>query len=140
MTTPYLDHIDIIVIDLDQAIEKRRPLFGDPTRIKNLPEAGLRVAEFHAANVQIELLQNTDADAEFARRVMGEHIGLNHISARIPDVDRSIAELRELRRWRHFRGRTGHGRGAIVEPDAVTGLRFEVCQPDAPERDGDADC
>jgi len=57
MTTHYLDHIGIIVTDPDQAIEKRRPLFGDPTRIKNLPEVGLRVAEFQAANVQIELLQ-----------------------------------------------------------------------------------
>jgi hypothetical protein len=71
-TTPYIDYIGIIVTDPDQAIEKLRPLFGDPTRIKSLREAGLRAAEFQAANVQIELLQYTEADAEFAKRVMGE--------------------------------------------------------------------
>jgi hypothetical protein len=60
------------VTDPDQAIEKLQPSFGDSTRIKNLPEGGLRVAEFQSANVQIELLQYTDADADFARRVMGE--------------------------------------------------------------------
>jgi len=42
MTTPYIDHIGIIVTDLDHAIEKLRALFGDPTRIKKLPEVGLR--------------------------------------------------------------------------------------------------
>jgi hypothetical protein len=42
MTTPYIRHIGIIVTDPDQAIEKLRPLSGDPTRIKNLPEIGLR--------------------------------------------------------------------------------------------------
>jgi catechol 2,3-dioxygenase-like lactoylglutathione lyase family enzyme len=93
MTTPYIDHIGTTVTDLDQAIEKLRALFCDPTRIKNLPEVGLRITEFQPANLLIELLQYTDADAEFARRVMGEHIGLNHISARVADVERSIAEL-----------------------------------------------
>lgn len=44
----------ITVTDLDHAIEKLRALFGDPTRIKNLPEASLRAAEFQAANLQIE--------------------------------------------------------------------------------------
>jgi len=65
---------------------------------------------------------------------MGEHIGLNHISARILDVDRSIAELRELRRWRHFRGRAHMGALLFFEPDAVTALRFGVGQPDARQR------
>ena len=55
-----------------------QPLFADPAQINNLPKEGLRVAEFHAANVLVELLRYTDADAEFARRVVGEHVGLNH--------------------------------------------------------------
>lgn len=142
MTTPYINHIGITVTDLDHAIEKLRALFGDPTRIKNPPEVGLRVAEFQAANVQIELLRYTDADAEFAGRVMGEHIGLNHISARIADVDRSIAELSAaaIAPMAAFPRQSAHGRVAFLEPDAVTGLRFEVYQPNSAKRDGDADC
>jgi hypothetical protein len=42
VTTPCTNHIGIIVTDLDQVTEKLRALFGDPTRIKNLPEVGLR--------------------------------------------------------------------------------------------------
>ena len=72
MTAPYVDHIGIIATDLDQATEWPLPLFSDPTWIKNLPLAGLRAAECCAANVQIEPLQHTGADAESASRVMGE--------------------------------------------------------------------
>jgi catechol 2,3-dioxygenase-like lactoylglutathione lyase family enzyme len=140
MTTPHIDHIGIVVADLGEAIAKLRPLFGDPVRIKDLPEVGLRVAEFQAANVTIELLQYAGGDAEFAKRVMGERIGLNHISARVADVDRSIAELGAAGfvPMAGFPRAGAHGRVAFFEPDAITGLRFEVCQPDEPKGDGAA--
>lgn len=142
MTTPCVDHMGIIVTNLDQAVEKLRPLSGDPTRIRNLPEAGLHAAGIRTANVQTELLQYTDADAGLARRVVGEHIGLNHISARVADIERSIAELSAagFAPMAGFPRQGAYGRDAIFEPNAVTGLRFEVCQPAAPQRDGDADC
>lgn len=131
MTTPHIDHIGIMVADLEQAAAKLRPLFGEYASIRELPEAGLRVAEFHAANVVIELLQYT-GDALFARGVMGERLGLNHISARVEDVDRSISELASagFTPMQGFPRQGAHGRVAFFEPDSVTGLLFEICQPD----------
>ena len=133
MTTPYIDHIGIMVADLEQAAAKLRPLFGENVSIRELPEAGLRVAEFHAANVVIELLQYA-GDTAFARGVMGERLGLNHVSARVEDVDRSISELSAagFKPMPGFPRQGAHGRVAFFEPDAVTGLLFEVCQPDPP--------
>jgi hypothetical protein len=52
LTTPHIDHIGIMVADLEQAAAKLRPLFGEHASIRELPEAGLRVAEFHAAKPQ----------------------------------------------------------------------------------------
>jgi methylmalonyl-CoA epimerase len=130
MTTPHIDHIGIIVADLEQATAKLRPLFGEHAVIRELPDAGLRVAEFHAANVVIELLQYT-GNAAFARGVMGERLGLNHISARVDDVDHSISELTAagFTPMQGFPRQGAHGRVAFFEPDRVTGLLFEVCQP-----------
>jgi methylmalonyl-CoA/ethylmalonyl-CoA epimerase len=132
VSAPHIDHIGIIVADLDQAAAKLRPLFGEPVRIKDMPEVGLRVAEFQAANVTIELLQYAAGDADFAKSVMGERIGLNHISARVGDVDRAITELSAagFAPMEGFPRQGAHGRVAFFEPDAVTGLLFEVCQPD----------
>ena len=135
MNTPHIDHIGIIVSDLERAAAKLRPLFGENSAIKELPEAGLRVAEFRAANVVIELLQYADGNAQFARRVMGERPGLNHISARVENVERAIADLTAagFRAMEGFPRQGAHGRVAFFEPDRVTGLLFEVCQPDLKE-------
>ncbi len=132
---PYIDHIGIIVSDLDQAVKRLSPLFGTPARIKELTEVGLRVAEFDAANVVIELLQYTSATRGFAQQVMGERLGLNHLSARVTDVEQSITTLQQsgFTPMAGFPRQGAHGRVVFFEPDAVTGLLFEVCQLDAKE-------
>ena len=132
-----IDHIGIIVADLEAAVRRLKPLFGEQVEIRELIEVGLRVAEFRAANVTVELLQYTGANDAFARRVMGERLGLNHISARVKDVERSLADLRAagLRPMEGFPRQGAHGRVAFFEPDALTGLLFEICQPDVRPRD-----
>ena len=138
MNGPHIDHIGIIVADLDAAVSRLKPLFGECTRMKDLVDVGLRVAEFQAANVTVELLQYTGKNDAFARQVMGERLGLNHISVRVADVERSLAELRAagLRPMEGFPRQGAHGRVAFFEPDAVSGLLFEICQPDPRAEDG----
>ena len=133
MNAPHIDHIGIIVADLEAAIERLGPLFGGAPVVKELTDVGLRVAEFHAANITVELLQYSGTNDAFARRVMGERLGLNHVSARVEDVERSLAELRAagLEPMKGFPCQGAHGRVAFFEPDAVTGLLFEICQPGA---------
>jgi methylmalonyl-CoA/ethylmalonyl-CoA epimerase len=129
----HIDHIGIVVADLDAAVSRLKPLFGDRIRMKELADVGLRVAEFRAANVTVELLQYTGKNDAFARQVMGERLGLNHISARVEDVERSLAALSAagLQPQAGFPRQGAHGRVAFFEPDPVTGLLFEICQPDA---------
>jgi methylmalonyl-CoA/ethylmalonyl-CoA epimerase len=137
VSATHIDHIGILVADLDAAVGKLGPLFGVAPAIKELPEVGLRVAEFAAANVTVELLQYTGKNDAFARRVMGERLGLNHVSARVADVERSLAALRGqgLEPMEGFPRQGAHGRVAFFEPDAVTGLLFEICQPDSHAKD-----
>ena len=137
MSGTHIDHIGIVVGDLDAAVSRLKPLFGNSVQIKELVDVGLRVAEFQAANVTVELLQYTGTNDAFARQVMGERLGLNHVSARVENVERSLAELRAagLRPMEGFPRRGAHGRVAFFEPDAVTGLLFEICQPDTHAKD-----
>lgn len=132
MSKTHIDHIGIIVADLDAAAAMLAPLFG-AAHFKEMPDVGLRVAEFEAANVTVELLQYTGANDAMARRVMGERLGLNHISARVDDVPRAVAALaaRGLKPQPGFPRRGAHGEVAFFEPDATTGLLFEVCKPDS---------
>lgn len=137
MSVTHIDHIGIIVADLDAAVSRLKPLFGDRVRIKDLADVGLRVAEFQAANVTVELLQYTGKDDAFARQVMGDRLGLNHVSARVENMDKSLADLRAagLRPQAGFPRQGAHGRVAFFEPDPVTGLLFEICQPEAHAKD-----
>ena len=132
MSKTRIDHIGIIVADLDAAIRQVEPLFGTPRMVKDLSEHGLRVAEFDTVNVTVELLQYTGENDAFARRVMGDRLGLNHISAGVPDLDQSVAALTGagFRVMDGFPTQGAHGQVAFFEPDDTTGLLFEVCQPD----------
>ncbi len=131
MSAPHIDHIGILVADLDAALDRLKPLFGSPAEVKELADVGLRVAEFHAVNVTIELLQYV-GEAQFARRVMGERLGLNHISARVENVERSLAALAAAGHapMPGFPRQGAHGRVVFFEPDPVSGLLFEICQPE----------
>lgn len=122
-----IDHIGIIVSDLDLSIERFRGLFGEPT-LKALPEAGLRIAEFHAENIIVELLQY-QGEAKFARETMGERIGLNHISIGVDDLEGAMKSL-PFRAKPGFPRQGAHGRIAFFEPDETSGLLFELCQED----------
>ena len=132
MSAPTIDHIGIIVADLDAALERLEPLFGVPSQVKEIVDAGLRVAEFHASNVTIELLQYT-GEAQFARNVMGERLGLNHVSARVDDLEGSLAALTAagFKPMEGYPRQGAHGRVAFFEPDPVSGLLFEICQPES---------
>src|SRR5690554_3368165 len=96
MTVPAIDHVGIIVEDLESSaalMEKLMP--GVPTRRKSLPHVGLEVIEFLAANVIIELLQYTDENSQFARQTMGDAPGFNHISISVPKLDSALESLAE---------------------------------------------
>ncbi len=132
MSKTRIDHIGILVADLEGAIARFAPLFGTPRMVKEMPEHGLRVAEFDTENVTVELLQYTGENDEFARGVMGERLGLNHISAAVSDLDQSVSELSGagFRMMDGFPTEGAHGQVAFFHPDDATGLLFEVCQPD----------
>lgn len=130
--TPHIDHVGIVVADLEAALARFAPLFGAPAAIKELADVGLRVAELRAANVTIELLQYTGRNDTFARGVMGDRLGLNHLSARVEDIGRSLADLQAagMSPQAGFPRQGAHGQVAFFEPDAVTGCLLEICQPD----------
>jgi methylmalonyl-CoA/ethylmalonyl-CoA epimerase len=132
MSQAHIDHIGIIVADIEAAVERFRPLLGEADPIRELTDHGLRVAMIETANVTIELLQYTGEGDDFARGVMGGRLGLNHISTRVDDVASSVADLTAegFQMKEGFPRPGAHGEVAFFERDTATGLLFEVCAPD----------
>jgi methylmalonyl-CoA epimerase len=134
MKKPVVNHIGIIVADLDAGIAMFKRLFAsDPASLKEMPEVGLRIAVFEAANVAIELLQYTGTNDEFAKRTMGKASGVNHIAFGVESLADTIAELEAAgaETMSGFPRQGAHGRVAFFEPASTGGVLFEVCEPEA---------
>jgi catechol 2,3-dioxygenase-like lactoylglutathione lyase family enzyme len=133
MTPPRIDHIGIVVESLEPAVAMLRKLLpGAPLRRRSMPEVGLEVAEFEAANIVVELLAYT-AGACFGREVMGDVPGLNHLSLEVPDLSQALAALAAdgIAPSAGFPREGAHGRIAFLPPDPATRLLFELCEPHA---------
>ena len=137
MMLPRIDHIGIVVDDLEASIASmQRMLRGAPLVRRSIPDAGLEVAEFTTANLVVELLKYTDDGDGFGRAVMGSARGVNHLSLAVDDLDAALAGLRAqgVEPADGFPRRGAHGRVAFLPRDADTGLLFELCQPDAADK------
>lgn len=133
MNKPHVDHVGIVVDDLEQAIAAFERLLGTPpSAVKELTDAGLRVAEFEVANLTIELLAYTGAGDGFAKSVMGARAGLNHVTLRVADVEAAVADFAAagIRVMAGFPRPGAHGRIAFFEPETTAGALIEVCAPD----------
>ncbi|HLT28331.1 MAG TPA: VOC family protein [Zeimonas sp.] len=133
MNPPRIDHIGIVVDDLEASIASmKRLLPGAPLTRRSIPDAGLEVAEFAAANLVVELLQYTDDGDSFGRATMGSTPGVNHLSLAVDDLDAALETLRAqgIEPLTGFPRRGAHGRIAFLPRDAGTGLSFEFCEPD----------
>lgn len=132
MSKVEVDHIGVVVDDLDAAVERYTAILGPPAKRVELDDVGLRVAEFETANVTIELIQYAGEQAAFAKQVMGEAVGLNHVSLRVGDLAGSLDTARDagLKVQKGFPRRGAHGEVAFFERDAATGLLLEFCEPD----------
>lgn len=133
MNAPRIDHIGIVVDDLEASVASMaRMLPGAAIVRRSIPDAGLEVAEFAAANVIVELLRYTDRGDGFGRAVMGSAPGVNHLSLSVADLDAALGQLRAegIEPAAGFPRRGAHGRVAFLPRDANTGLLFELCEPD----------
>jgi len=141
MTIPSIDHIGIIVDDLEASVSLMQKILpGAPMRRKSLPEVGLQVVEFEASNIIVELLQYTSDEESFARQTMGSATGINHLSVSVSDIDKALDELSKegVRAMAGFPMQGAHGRIAFLTDDPRLKAKIELCQVDSDQVDDGA--
>ena len=134
MKRPYIGHLGAIVSDLQAAIRMMERLFDlKPKTLKDLDDAGLKVAEFEFANLTVELLEYVGSESHFARQVMGDRVGLNHLSLTVDDLEAAVDRfsVKGLKVMAGFPRQGAHGRVAFFEPENDLGFFLEICQPNA---------
>lgn len=129
-----LDHIGIAVKDLDQAMKLYREAFGiEPDLVYESSYTKAKIAFFPVGDVRIELIQPVNPESVVGRFLEKKGEGIHHVSYRVKDVDRSLAELemkgvqlidKKSRKVRE------NERVAFLHPKSTNGVLVELIQED----------
>ena len=91
-----LDHVAIVVRDLEKAIELYQSAFGlTLAEIEEVPEQKVRTAIFGHGLGRIELICPTTADSGVAKYLEKRGEGLHHICVEVEDIEQAMSALRE---------------------------------------------
>ncbi len=90
-----LDHVAILVSDLDAAIQLFRDVYGLTLHeVEEVPTEKVKVAIFGHGTGRIELVCPTDESSSIAQRLKAKGEGLHHICLEVPDIETAMAALK----------------------------------------------
>ena len=91
---PGLDHVAILVSDLDAAVKLYRDVYGlHLDEIEEVPSEKVRVAIFGHGLGRVELVCPTDPESALAKRIKEKGEGLHHICLAVADIQQSMDSL-----------------------------------------------
>ena len=127
-----IDHLGVAVPDLAVAVATYRDCLGfDVTGGETLPERGLEVSFANVGVSRIELMAPTRADSEVSGFLSKRGAGLHHVSLRVADLDKTLAEMRR-RGVKLVDDTPKHGaqgrRVAFVHPKSAHGVLLELVE------------
>jgi methylmalonyl-CoA/ethylmalonyl-CoA epimerase len=89
-----LDHVGVAVENLSQAIERWRPLVGDPDApAEDVPSNRVRVAFITVGGTHVELLEPMDPESPVAKFLASRGPGVHHLAFHVPNVDQALADV-----------------------------------------------
>ena len=92
-----IDHIGVIVADLQEAGRWLGEIFGLPLRrTLEFPDRGIRAAFYGCGGVDIEVIEITDPEARRQRLGDGERARIEHIAVEVENLKTTLARLAAL--------------------------------------------
>ncbi len=90
-----LDHVAILVSDLDAAIRLYRDVYGlTLSEVEEVPSEKVRVAIFGHGAGRIELVAPDGPDSPMAKTIERRGEGLHHVCLEVPDIASAMAALK----------------------------------------------
>ena len=129
-----IDHVAVVVRDLETALHFYRDMLGIvPSRVLDFSQEGVRIAFLPlggANGSEIELLEPTNPEGSVARFLEQRGGGLHHICLEVPDIDRTLGELRAAgaQVLDETPRSTAEGRGIFLHPKGTGGVLLELVQ------------
>lgn len=129
-----IDHVAIIVHNIDQALAFYRDILGiTPREIRDVPTEQVRIAFLPLGGPdgsEIELIEPTTSDSSLVKFLEKRGEGLHHICLEVDNIETSLQEMQE-------RGApvldqrpriAAEGRAIFVHPKGTNGVLLELLE------------
>jgi len=131
MTIKRIDHIAIVVENLDKALEVYRDALGmTVTAIKEVPEQDVKMAFLPTGDSEIEILEPIHPDSGIAKYLAKRGEGMHHVCLEVDDIEATLAELKakgaQLIDETPRRG--AYGKIAFIHPKGANGVLIELVE------------
>ncbi len=127
-----LDHVAILVSDLDAAIALYRDVYGlELAEVEEVPSEKVRVAIFGHGSGRIELVSPLGPDSPMAATLAKRGEGLHHVCLEVPDIEKAMSALSARGAPlldKVPRPGAGGARVAFVHPKGSKGVLVELRQ------------
>lgn len=131
MLVQAIDHIGIVVRDLEAAIATYEKVLGGRAQRESLPERQIEVAFFPVGESRIELIMPTSPGSSVSGFLEKRGEGLHHVAYRVADCAQALAQARAagLRLIDESPRPGAHGTlVAFVHPAGLGGVLTEFVQ------------
>ena len=129
-TIKRIDHIAIVVEDMDAALGFWRDMLGLPLdHVEDVPDQKSLIAFMPTGGSEVELVKPTTDDSGVARYLQKRGPGIHHICFEVEDIDAALSELKEkgvkLINETPLDG-SGGKRLAFIHPSSANGVLVEL--------------
>jgi len=125
-----LDHIAIVVKDLDKEIKKYKELEGIEFKgTEVVEEQKIRAAFFKVGDIMLEIIEPTSKDSPVSSFLEKRGGGIHHLAFEVNDINNSIKEMKEREiRMIDEKPRKGahNSKIAFVHPKSFSGVLIEL--------------
>jgi methylmalonyl-CoA/ethylmalonyl-CoA epimerase len=128
-----IDHIGVVVHDIQEALKAYETALGLPLReVVEVPDQEVEVAFLPVGESNVELVQPTSSDTGIAKFLEKHGEGIHHICIEVEDIEAALARLKAHgAQLIDEEPRAGaHGRVAFVHPRAMHGVLIELVEHD----------
>lgn len=131
MAIKRIDHVAVVVANLDAALSVYRDALGLPLAgIDTIPEQDVKVAFLPSGDSEIELLEPIGPDSGIAQYLAKRGEGMHHVCLEVDDIDATLSDLkaRGVRLIDEVARQGAHGKVAFIHPKGAHGVLVELLE------------
>jgi len=125
-----VDHIGIVVRDIEEARRPYEALSLKVTHVKEVEGQRVKVAFLPVGDTEIELVQPTTTDSGVAGFLEKHGEGIHHLCLEVDDIETTLADLKAqgMRLIDQEPRQGAFGRVAFLHPKSVHGVLIELVE------------